>query len=506
MQKIFFIPLLLLFPFFSHAQFGAVNYIDSLQAESVSQVKSADFNNDGLPDIVVSASRFPVDSMRIYSAIGNGQYSRQTIAAIQNTGDINCFDIADINNDGWMDIAIITHNATRLAWYENNNGVFTHHPLAANLDFTTQLLIKDFDRNGLQDILVLQHVEIVLYLQSSPGVFEAGRVVHSGTEFYAIDAGYYNKDSLPDISVASGGFEVLLNTGNGQFNLHSQAGLSLCFGLQSADLDNDSDIDIGMYESVRGILFYKNDGNGNFSFADTIVRSTDNFETFGFADFDCDNDMDLYTVIRQQGRVVWVENKLSNRFSQPKNIHVQTGQLIQGFCSADLNSDGKPDIVWGNRHVGINTNSIACPLCEFNFTSNISGTSYQWEVNNGNGFVAIANDAVYAGVNTAMLTLTAPPTNWYGYTYRCMVNNTIASELYALQFWANWTGAINTDWGNAANWACGILPDANTDVTIEGNATHYPQLNGNGFCRKLILLPGSRMLTATGAALSVTGK
>jgi FG-GAP-like repeat len=319
MQKIIYTSLSLLFSLFSQAQFAAVSYIDSLQGESVSQLKSADFNNDGLPDMIVSATRFPVDSLRLYLALGNGQYSRQTIAAIQNTGDIDCFDIADINNDGWVDIALITHNATRLAWYENNGGVFTHHPLAANLDFTTQLLIKDFDCNGLQDILALQHVEIVLYLQSSPGVFEAGTIAHSGTEFYAIDAGYYNNDSLPDISVASGGFEVLLNTGNGHFSLHSQAGLSLCFGLQSADLDNDSDIDIGMYESLRGILFYRNDGNGHFSFADTILRSSDIFDSFGFADFDCDNDKDVYTTIRQQGRVVWVENKLAGRFSQPKN-------------------------------------------------------------------------------------------------------------------------------------------------------------------------------------------
>lgn len=507
MQKNVFLLLLLLMHLLGKAQFSPAHYFDSLpQFEVTGQVRAADINNDGMPDAITLVNHFPADSIRIFFALGNGQYARQTAMAFQNTGSIEYFETADVNADGWADIVVATNNGTKLSWYENNTGVFTERPLASGLDFTTMLLVKDFDRNGLPDILALQHVEVVLYRQSSPGVFMPGSVVHSGTEFYAIDAGFYNSDSLPDISVASGGFEVLLNAGNGQFNLHSQAGLGLCFGLQSADLDNDRDMDIAMYETLRGIHFYRNDGNGHFSFADTIINSSDNFEMFGMADFDCDGDKDVYTTMRQLSRVVWMENKLGEGFSLPNTVHTQSGQLVAAVYAADMNADGKDDIIWGNKRNGINDNVNECPLCHFAFASNISGAVYQWEADTGSGYAPLSGGAVYSGVGTNTLHLTAPPTNWYGNKYRCRVNNAIVSNEFVLKFSTSWTGAYSTSWENPLNWGCGILPDANTDVTIEGNVPRHPQLNSNGFCRSLLLLPGATMLCGTGAGLIITGK
>ncbi|MEO6406735.1 MAG: hypothetical protein ABIY51_04255, partial [Ferruginibacter sp.] len=37
-----------------------------------------------------------------------------------------------------------------------------------------------------------------------------------------------------------------------------------------------------------------------------------------------------------------------------------------------------------------------------------------------------------------------------------------------------WTGAVNTDWDNAGNWACGGVPTSTTDVTIPSGLTNYP--------------------------------
>lgn len=37
-----------------------------------------------------------------------------------------------------------------------------------------------------------------------------------------------------------------------------------------------------------------------------------------------------------------------------------------------------------------------------------------------------------------------------------------------------WTGAVNTDWDNTGNWACGGVPTSTTDVTIPSGITNYP--------------------------------
>ncbi|OYQ47197.1 beta strand repeat-containing protein, partial [Flavobacterium aurantiibacter] len=57
------------------------------------------------------------------------------------------------------------------------------------------------------------------------------------------------------------------------------------------------------------------------------------------------------------------------------------------------------------------------------FTVNATGTglTYQWEVNTGSGFVAVVDDAITTGSNTATLTLTAVPASYNGYLYRVVV-------------------------------------------------------------------------------------
>ncbi|MBN8782014.1 MAG: gliding motility-associated C-terminal domain-containing protein [Terrimonas ferruginea] len=49
--------------------------------------------------------------------------------------------------------------------------------------------------------------------------------------------------------------------------------------------------------------------------------------------------------------------------------------------------------------------------------------TYQWQVDNGSGFVDITNNAIYGGAATATLTLTNPPASYSGYTYRCRMQN-----------------------------------------------------------------------------------
>jgi hypothetical protein len=61
------------------------------------------------------------------------------------------------------------------------------------------------------------------------------------------------------------------------------------------------------------------------------------------------------------------------------------------------------------------------------FTASASGSgpfSYQWQVSTdfGNTFSNISNGGVYSGVNTATLTITAPPVSMSGYQYRVVVN------------------------------------------------------------------------------------
>jgi hypothetical protein len=130
----------------------------------------------------------------------------------------------------------------------------------------------------------------------------------------------------------------------------------------------------------------------------------------------------------------------------------------------------------------------------------ITGAAYQWQVNTGNGFADISDNANYNATKTASLQLINIPTSWYGYKYRCIVDGSY-SRIYQLQFVANFNGNVSTAWETPGNWACGAVPDANTDVLINiGNAV----VNANAVCRSVLVKPTATLTIIAGNILNVS--
>ena len=66
-----------------------------------------------------------------------------------------------------------------------------------------------------------------------------------------------------------------------------------------------------------------------------------------------------------------------------------------------------------------------------------------------------------------------------------------------------WTGAISTAWEDAGNWSNGVIPDSNTDVTINTGVPNYPIVNSIAICRKLNVKPGSTVTVKSGFEIKV---
>ncbi len=137
-------------------------------------------------------------------------------------------------------------------------------------------------------------------------------------------------------------------------------------------------------------------------------------------------------------------------------------------------------------------------LCSGGSISFASGTptgvtGYQWQADNGAGFTNLSNAAVYSGTVNDTLKLTAVPTSFYGYRYRCIINKNgtyDTSIVHVLHFVNRWTGTTSTAWENPANWSCNVVPDGNTDVIVNGIITNAPEISSNAICRSLFLNPG----------------
>lgn len=356
MLKIYLLTATLILSFNSASgQFADPIFLTNTQQKTVTQIGCADFTNDGQPDILSSHHFFPNHLLNLYVQTTNSQFTEQS--AIQDSlGDINSFAIGDINSDSWNDIVLSHHWPSSILWYENVNGTFVKHIVDTALDITQKVLLADLDQNNKPDIISLQHVEIVIYLANNSGGFDTARVIHDGTEFYDIDVADYNQDGFKDVAVASSGFEILVNDGNGNFSLLPKNGNEFTFGLRSGDLDQDNDNDIVSYVSLSGLVFYKNDGSGAFTSESMVLSSVDNFLQYGIIDMDCDNINDVYTTIPQQGHAVWIENLGNSQFSDPHIIYTQPGEIVASSMACDVNNDATPDFLWGNFHFGLHLN------------------------------------------------------------------------------------------------------------------------------------------------------
>lgn len=98
--------------------------------------------------------------------------------------------------------------------------------------------------------------------------------------------------------------------------------------------------------------------------------------------------------------------------------------VVSGKCSpaansasAELSIDLPPSIT--NQPV----NASVCDGSDISFTVSATGASltYQWQVDDGTGFVNVANNSTYAGAKTSTLTVTSS-TSLDQYQYRCVIS------------------------------------------------------------------------------------
>lgn len=161
-------------------------------------------------------------------------------------------------------------------------------------------------------------------------------------------------------------------------------------------------------------------------------------------------------------------------------------------------------------HNFTNLGGFACvaPPCigkDIALVTSVRGSSYQWQVNTGTGFTNISDGTNYTGAATANLLIKNSVSSWYGYQFRCWVNQQNYSDTTTLRFVAYWNGQTSTNWHQASNWNCGVIPDSATDVIINPGVKFFPQINQQATCRSVRLSKGATATLLSGIQLLLTG-
>lgn len=265
-------------------------------------VATADFNNDGLEDLFFVSNSF---DNKLYLNKGDFRFEdiSQQAGIIKRPGfDVGAA-VADVNNDGWLDIYI-----TRGGWKPENNGfanmlyinngiqkqpdgsegiTFTEKAKEYGLDDSNRGVAAsffDYDRDGDLDV----------YISNTPDFEDKGNVIldltHIQTDTKTVelkgsDKLYRNdgKNHFSDVSISAG---IMPDIG---FGLSPQVG----------DLNADGWLDIYVCNDFRIPDFaYINNRDGTFSDQRNQSLKHISFNSMGADIGDINNDgfMDLYTL------------------------------------------------------------------------------------------------------------------------------------------------------------------------------------------------------------------
>ena len=250
----------------------------------------------------------------------------------------------------------------------------------------------DFNRDGKVDLVFTDSLDgnLVVLLGDGYGAF-AQRVV-SPTALKSpehIAVGDFNSDGRLDVAVTSyfGGsdVEVLLGKGDGSFRQQARYDVGgRSRWLATGDLNGDGKLDLAVAASTAAqIIVLFGNGDGAFREGGRYEAERD-VAGLALADVDGDGKLDIVANDYHQagGKSVSVyRNAGDGRFSARQSFPAGDGPL--GLAVADLNNDGRLDVVTANFPLG---GSIL-----FGSGGGRFAEAVPFESGRGNGFVSIAD-------------------------------------------------------------------------------------------------------------------
>jgi len=351
----------------------------STKAESVTDIYASDLDNDGDIDVLFATQ---LNKVGWYQNDGTGNFSEQILLDTQAIAAWRVY-ASDLDNDGDMDVLSTSNGSGRLVWYENDGvGNFSE----AIILLSAEILIgtvhtADIDNDGDLDIVSVSQsfLEGLLWLENDGrGNFKRRDIPSSeGDWLLSVRADDLDGDGDIDIIASSIRDEQMLmwyeNDGQGnfleekiiptEFVFHEEYDLDRTHEIYTIDIDTDGDIDVCYTQPfIDKVVWHENDGRGNFSQEHIISIKVDSPKGIHANDLDGDGDVDILAAIEYDDKIMLYENDGAENFRE-ESIIISQGESTRHSYASDLDGDGDIDIL----------------------TSSASNNRISWYENDGSG-------------------------------------------------------------------------------------------------------------------------
>ena len=277
-----------------------------------------DVNNDGLDDIVQSNGASP-GAFQVILNQGGGKFAAPVQNAGPQTGLGQAAGLGDIDGDGYLDFlyeAPTSDNGEALVVALNNkNGTFASGTIVDVPSVPEVVLTADVNNDGKQDALVS--------LQNGGAEFQLAVMLNSGAKL---------------------GAPTVIDT-----PVDDDEGNTFATG----DLNGDGNLDIATYDGVKGPCVVLGVGDGAFGTKTCYPGSPGVLEVQGISVADLNGDekpeIIVFNYNEEATAISLFTNKGDGTFGSVVPLAIPTGHALFGGRVADMNNDGKADLVLSAR-------------------------------------------------------------------------------------------------------------------------------------------------------------
>jgi hypothetical protein len=393
--------------------FAGSSLLSVASQESGKTILTADFNGDGIPDLVILG-----DGISVLLGNGDGTFTAAPRPPADLPGSVV---VGDFNGDGAPDLAVAprldegdsevllgkgdgTFNLVHED-FGNKNGIVTSSSIA----------VGDFNGDGKLDLAETCSSineqpcnSLLILLGNGDGTFiQSSAIPFDIFGFQSTAAGDFNGDGHLDLAVTDSGSNdvtILLGSGDGSFtptaNLVTGVNPS---SIAAADFNRDGRLDLAVTDSgSNDVTILLGNGDGNFTSAASAAAGIVP-ASVAIGDFNGDGATDLVVANAGSSRVTILSGNGDGTFTAAASPAADTGST--SVAVADFNADGKEDIVVANSAYSSATALLGETALAIAIVNNVSpagvGTHLVKAIYSG--------DAHYAGRTSADAALTVVP-------------------------------------------------------------------------------------------------